>query len=386
MAAAGVDRNTIFTEGGAIIRDAKGDPSGIFVEHAAGLIGEVVPARTREEIGKAYDLAVEECLHHGITTFHDAGADQRTLDLYAEKIDKGQAGIRIYAMLQGSDRRLLARYFDAGPVIGYGNDFLTVRAIKLFSDGALGSRGAWLLDPYEDLPRSHGHSTISLQTLDSIADRALQGGFQVCVHAIGDRANREVLNVYESVFSRHQGLAGNARFRIEHAQHLHPDDIPRFAALQVLPAMQSIHMASDRPWAIDRLGAERIESGAYMWQALLQSGARIINGTDSPVEPIDPLACFYAAVTRKTLTGEPPGGYESAQKMTRKQALRSYTIDAAYGAFEEHIKGSIEVGKVADLVVFDRNIMVCAESEILQTMPLMTMVDGLIAFSHSSSF
>ncbi len=384
MKLAGISRKTNFNKGGEIIRDASGDPTGVFVENATGLIGAVVPSRTSEEMEKAYRLAVRTCLSYGITSFHDAGVSKETIDLYMDQIQRGNAGIRIYAMLQGSDRQLMARFLKQGPLVGYGNDFLTVRAVKLFSDGALGSRGAWLLEPYEDMPDSYGHSTISLQMLDSMADEALAAGFQVCVHAIGDRANREVLNVYESVFARYPDLAGEARFRIEHAQHLHPDDIPRFERLGVLPAMQAIHLSSDRPWAIARLGQERIISGAYMWQALLQSGVKIINGTDAPVEPMDPMACFYAAVTRKTLAGLPEGGFEPDQRMTRHQALKSYTIDAAYGAFEEQIKGSLEVGKVADLVVFNKDLMTCPEEEILSARAVMTIVNGHILHAEPS--
>jgi predicted amidohydrolase YtcJ len=209
---------------------------------------------------------------------------------------------------------------------------------------------------------------------------ALKYGFQVCSHAIGDRANREVLDQYETAFSEQPEKSHNRRFRIEHAQHLHPDDIPRFAKLGVIPAMQAIHMSSDRPWAIKRLGQQRIKQGAYMWQTLLQSGAKIVNGTDVPVEPINPIPSFYASVTRKTLQGEPDGGYEPEQKMTRDQALRSYTLDAAHGAFEESIKGSIELGKLADFTIFTKDIMAVPESEILQTEVAMTVVGGKVVY------
>ena len=242
---------------------------------------------------------------------------------------------------------------------------LTVRAIKLNCDGALGSRGAWLLAPYTDRPDFSGMATLSMDTVMKISREALKHGFQVCSHAIGDRANREILDRYEIAFKENPEKSSDHRFRIEHAQHLHPNDIPRFAKLGVIPAMQAIHMSSDRPWAIERLGEQRIKEGAYMWQALLKSGARIVNGTDAPVEPLNPIPSFYASVTRKTLKGLPEGGYEPGQKMTREQALRSYTLDAAFGAFEEKSKGSIEPGKLADFTVFTKDLMAIPENQIL---------------------
>jgi predicted amidohydrolase YtcJ len=219
-----------------------------------------------------------------------------------------------------------------------------------------------------------------MDTVMKTAQEALKHGFQVCSHAIGDRANREILNRYEIALKENPGKAVDHRFRIEHAQHLHPDDIPRFAKLGVIPAMQAIHMSSDRPWAIDRLGEERIKTGAYMWQALLASGARVVNGTDAPVEPLNPIPSFYASVTRKTLQGDPEGGFEPEQKMTRTQALRSYTIDPAFGAFEEKIKGSIEVGKLADFAIFTRDLMTIPEAEILHTEVYITILGGEIVY------
>jgi predicted amidohydrolase YtcJ len=223
-------------------------------------------------------------------------------------------------------------------------------------------------------------ATLSMDTVMKISREGLKHDFQVCSHAIGDRANREILDRYEKAFREDPSNAGDHRFRIEHAQHLDPADIPRFAALGVIPAMQAIHMSSDRPWAIDRLGERRIKEGAYMWQALLTSGAKIVNGTDAPVEPLNPVPSYYAAVTRKTLQGEPEGGYEAEQRMTRIQALRSYTIDAAYGAFEENIKGSIEPGKLADFTIFTHDLMTLPEDSILQTKVFMTIVGGKPVF------
>jgi predicted amidohydrolase YtcJ len=256
----------------------------------------------------------------------------------------------------------------------------TIRSVKLNCDGALGSRGAWLLESYTDRPGHFGHETLPMSFVKETALSGLDNGFQVCAHAIGDRANREILDRYQLAFEALPAKTADHRFRIEHAQHLHPEDIPRFAELKVIPAMQAVHMSSDRPWAIDRLGEKRIKEGAYMWQALLQSGVPIVNGTDVPVEPLNPIASYYASVSRKTLKGMPEGGYEPEQKMTRAQALRSYTLDAAYGAFEETIKGSITAGKLADFTIYDQDLMTVAENKLLDTQIAMTIFDGKVVY------
>ena len=363
-------------EGGEIIRDPLGNPTGVFNERAMTLITKYVPENTLESDRKALKLAVEECLKYGITSFQDAGIDQSTIDLYKSAIDEGQMKIRLWAMLSGRDSTLLQHWYQQGPEIGYGNDHLTIRSIKMYMDGALGSRGAWLLDDYSDRPGHVGHETTPMDVLLERCHEALEHGFQVCSHAIGDRANQEVLDQYETAFKANPQAAEDSRFRIEHAQHLNADDIPRFAEMGVIASMQAIHLSSDRPWAIDRLGQERIVEGAYVWQKLLQSGAIIANGSDVPVEPLDPLASFYASVSRKTLEGTPEDGYEADQSMTREQALRSYTLDAAYSAFEEDVKGSIEVGKLADFTIFRDNIMEIPESQLLTTSVSYTIVGG----------
>lgn len=386
MEIAGILSKLNFDEGGEVFKDQNGKPTGIFNETAQGLISSFIPEDDPVRLQQAFEMANRECLIHGITSFHDAGVNQATIDLYTKNMASGNLKVRIYAMLSGDDKALLDNYLSKGPIVGLGNDFLTIRSIKLYGDGALGSRGAWLLEEYSDMHGVFGHSTTPVQNILEVCRRAIEGQFQVCTHAIGDRANHEVLNQYELTFSESGKSPSENRFRIEHAQHLHPDDIPRFAALGVLPAMQAIHMSSDRPWAIDRLGEKRIVEGAYVWQNLLNSGAKIINGTDAPVEPIDPLACFYASISRKTLEGHPPGGYEPAQKMSRIQALKSYTIDAAYGAFEEDIKGSIEVGKYADFTIFTKDIMQIPEDEILDTKVIMTIVNGEISYSDGTIF
>lgn len=320
-------------EGGEVIRDRLGNPTGLFNERAMSLIDEHIPDNSKETDARALELAIKACHQNGITSFHDAGAGRAEIELFHEFKREGKLGIRLYVMITGTDPALVYEWFRRGPEID-SSGTLTIRSVKLNCDGALGSRGAWLLAPYADRPDFSGMPTLSMDTVMKISSEALKHKFQVCSHAIGDRANREILNRYERAFIEDPQHAVDHRFRIEHAQHIDPLDIPRFAALGVIPAMQAIHMSSDRPWAIDRLGEKRIKEGAYMWQALLKSGSKLVNGTDAPVEPLDPIPSFYAAVTRKTLKGEPEGGYEAEQKMTRVQALRSYTIDAAFGAFE----------------------------------------------------
>lgn len=366
--------------GGEIIRDTDGNPTGLFNETAVNLIESKIPARTAASDAQALELALQACLRNGITSFHDAGATRESIELFQSFQKEKKLNVRLYVMITGYDHLLMQEWFSRGPLID-STHWLTIRSIKLNCDGALGSRGAWLLEPYSDRDHHVGMPTYPMDSVYTIAKKALLRGFQVCAHAIGDRANHEVLNRYQRAFDEH-GAATDHRFRMEHAQHLHPNDIPRFAALGVIPAMQAIHMASDRPWAIDRLGKKRIEEGAYMWQTLLKTGVKIVNGTDAPVEPINPIPCFYASVTRKTLKGEPEGGYEPREKMTREQALRSYTIDAAFGAFEEDIKGSVQIGKLADFTVFTKDIMTISDEEILTANVLMTVVGGKILYEQ----
>ncbi|TPV35420.1 amidohydrolase family protein [Paucihalobacter ruber] len=367
-------------EGGEIIVDDQGVPTGILVERATGLIARYIPANDRAQDKQALVMAQEACLRLGITGFHDAGQNRQVIDLLQELRDENELSVRMYVMLTGFDEDLLNEWYQKGPMIDSTEHLLDIRSIKLNCDGALGSRGAWLLEPYSDRPDHYGHETLPMSFVESTSKKALQHGFQVCAHAIGDRANREILDRYEIAFNTYPDKTQDHRFRIEHAQHLNPSDIGRFAELGVIPAMQAIHMASDRPWAIDRLGEQRILEGAYVWQKLLQTGVKIVNGTDAPVEPLDPLPSFYASVSRRTLAGTPEGGYEPDQKMTREQALKSYTIWAAYGAFMENDKGSIEVGKLADFTVFDKDVMTIPEDDILNTTVRMTVIGGEIKY------
>lgn len=371
--------NKFEVKGGEVMMDNLGSPTGIFNERAMTLITQHIPETTPEKSIKAFELAVAACHRNGITGFHDAGIGRETIALYNQMKDEDKLGIRMYAMLTGWDKELLEEWYEKGPVVDPDHLF-TIRSVKLNCDGALGSRGAWLLEAYSDRPDHFGHETLPMEFVKETALNGLQNGFQVCAHAIGDRANREILDRYEAAFDELPELRADHRFRIEHAQHLHPEDIPRFAGLGVIPAMQAVHMSSDRPWAIDRLGEKRIKEGAYMWQDLLRSGIPIVNGTDVPVEPLNPIASFYASISRKTLKGLPEEGYEPEQKMTRDQALRSYTLDAAYGAFEEAIKGSITPGKLADFTIYDQDLMTVPESDVLKTQVVMTIFNGKIVY------
>lgn len=365
-------------EGGEILRDANGNPTGLFNEDPAmSLISKYIPRDENPE--RALTLALEECAANGITSFHDAGASRESIELFRKFRDEGRLTTRLYVMITGYDRDLVYEFIRSGPEVDE-NGTLTIRSIKLNCDGALGSRGAWLLEPYSDRPDTYGMATLPMDTVLKTAQVALQGGFQVCSHAIGDRANQEILDRYETALKEAPEKAKDHRFRIEHAQHLHPNDIGRFSELGVIPSMQAIHMSSDRPWAFGRLGQKRIEQGAYMWKALLNSGTRIVNGTDAPVEPLNPVPCFYASVTRKTLRGEPETGFEPEQKMTREEALRSYTIDAAYGAFEEGIKGSLEKGKLADFTIFTDDLMSVPDKDLLSIEVAMTIVGGKVIY------
>jgi hypothetical protein len=379
MELAGVTSDTPDPDGGEIFRGLNGDPTGIFNERAQGQIGRVIPEASDEWLSKSLELAIEHVLQNGLTGFHEAGSGTRAVELYRSFADADRLKIRLYVMLNGGDKKQLEAFFESGPEIDTLNR-LTIRAVKLYADGALGSRGAWLLEEYSDAPGKFGHNVTSIEQLTETTMLATAAGFQVCAHAIGDRGNREVLDIYEKAFEQYPERANDSRFRIEHAQHINGVDIPRFKSLGVIPAMQAIHMASDRPWAIDRLGNDRIVEGAYVWQSLLSQGSKIVNGTDAPVEPVNPLASFYASVSRRTLAGSPTGGYEPDQKMTREQALKSYTIDAAYAAFEETVKGSIEVGKLADFTVFDKDIMTIPEDDILKANVEMTIVGGKVLF------
>lgn len=378
MELAGVGPETKAPDGGEILHDAAGNPTGVFRETAQSLLERVAgeAIETDEQIEEAIRLASEECLRKGITSFCDAGSSFALIDRYRRLAESGRLPVRLWVMISAGNQQLAKRLPDYR-LIGVGGNFLTVRAIKRFIDGALGAHGAWLLEPYNDLPDSRGLQLNSLEVLRETARLAAEHDFQLCTHAIGDRANREVLNLYEEAFAKFPRNACR-RWRIEHAQHLHPDDIPHFARLGVTAAMQGNHCTSDGPFVVSRLGEKRSREGAYAWRSLLDAGATVSNGTDTPVEDVDPLGSFYASVTRRLADGTP---FFAEQCMTREEALRSYTLDAAWAAFEEEIKGSLAPGKLADVVVLSNDLLTCPEEEILSTRVEYTIVGGKIAYA-----
>ena len=386
MHLAGIDNNTADPAGGRIIRDKKNQPTGIFLESAKDLIDNLLneskKKRSEQEIEEndrqAFHLASKTCLQNGITSFHDAGSSFERIRFFKKMVGQRQSPIRLYVMISEKNDSL-KKHLSYYKILNYGKNHLTVRAIKQYMDGALGVRGAWLLEPYSDLPSTSGLNDTPLNELRESAKLAMENGFQLCIHAIGDRGNQETINIYENVFGNSPN-PGALRWRIEHAQHLHPDDILRFQRLGIIAAIQSIHCTSDGPWVPKRLGEKRSAEGAYVWQKLLKSGAVICNGTDAPVEDINPLANFYAAITRRLSDGSV---FYPDQCMTRFQALRSYTIDAAYAAFEENIKGTLAPGKLADLVVFSKDIMTIADEEILSTEVLYTIIGGKILYKKN---
>jgi predicted amidohydrolase YtcJ len=367
--------------GGDFLKDAKGNPTGLFRETASRLIrtGAGEPPRTPEEEAararRILELASEEVVSKGVTSFQDAGSGFADVDLMKKLIDEGRINVRLWVMLRvGNDA--LAANMAKYRTVDYADGFLTVRAIKRSIDGALGSRGAWLLEPYADKPGDTGRNTTPVPEIQETAKLALQHGYQLCVHAIGDRANRETLNIFEAAFKANPDKK-DLRWRIEHAQHLHPDDIPRFGRLGVIASMQGVHCTSDAPYVIDRLGPKRAEEGAYVWQKLMKSGAVVTNGTDAPVEDVSPIASYYATVTRKTKDGS---AFFGEQRMNRLEALKSYTINGAFAAFEEDSRGSLKVGKYADMVVLSQDILSIPEDQIPSTEVRYTIVGGKIRF------
>lgn len=390
MELAGIDSETRSPRGGAIIRDENGRASGVFEENAEQLITAVwqrwrdsLPESVKEEEWmSAVSQAQEECLAKGITSFQDAGSSFEEVEKYRSLAMKQQLGVRLWVMLNESSTRL-REGLENYPIIGVGNEYLTCRAIKAYLDGALGSFGAWLLKPYRDKPGFTGQNVTEIGELENIAGLAIDRGMQLCVHAIGDRANRELLDVYQKVFVRHPEQS-DLRWRVEHAQHLDTADIPRFRDMKVIASMQGIHCTSDAPFVVKRLGTDRARLGAYPWRSLLDAGVLIANGTDAPVEDVDPLKCLFASITRRRTEGGT--AFFPEQRMTRKEALYSYTMGNARAAFEEHSKGSLAVGKLADIVILDTDLNACAEEEFLSARVLHTIVGGIIRYSAPESY
>jgi predicted amidohydrolase YtcJ len=371
----GLDDSSADPAGGRMTRDAAGRLTGVLHEAAFDRANAVWEAAQKEHLREEIRLADEECLAKGITTFQDAGSTFETIDVMREMAEAGEVGVRLWVMVEDETDRLaerLADYRDEGAA----DEHLTVRAIKKEIDGALGAHSAWLLEPYSDLPGQTGINTTPLDDMERAARLAVEHDFQLCVHAIGDRGNRETLDLYERIFAEF-GAGAERRWRIEHAQHLSPEDIPRFAELGVIASMQAIHCTSDGPWVPQRIGERRAREGAYVWRSLLDSGAIVCNGTDAPVEDVDPIPNFFASVTRRMSNGE---AFYPEQRMTRMEALRSYTLDAARAAFQEQLKGSLAPGKLADVVVLSEDLLVVPDDRILDARVLYTIVGGEVAF------
>ncbi len=387
LAAAGIDDDTPDPPGGTIVRTAEGEATGLLRETAQRLVDEAVSRYDQRLTAEQQEallrdrvrLAGEEALRHGVTSFQDAGADFATIDFFKRLEAEGELPVRLYVMVRRQSNEELAAMLPKYRMVAEGNDFLTVRSIKRQIDGALGAHGAWLLEPYEDLPESAGLVLEPVEDIERTAEIAVEHGFQVNTHAIGTRANRETLDLYERVWQR-AGVDGKPlRWRIEHAQHIHPDDVGRFGALGVIAAMQGTHCTSDGPWIPTRLGEARTRATSYLWRDLIDSGALVGNGTDVPVEAIDPIASYYASVSRVMNNGE---RFHPEQAMTRQEALESYTLTNAYAAFEEDIKGSLTPGKLADIVVLSQDILTIPEADIPATEVDLTFVGGELKYAR----
>ncbi len=382
MKLAGITAQSKDPAGGEILKDGAGKPIGVFRENAQRSIRL---AQSKSEQRRSVDekrtivaehirLAGQQCLQHGITSVHDAGSSFAFADLFTDFAKESKLPVRVYMMIRAGANELAARMPDAKR-IGVGDGFFTVRSVKISIDGALGPHGAWLLNPYSDLTTSAGLNTFDVDEMAEIAGLCRKYQWQLCVHAIGDRANREVLDTFEAALR--DDVASDHRWRIEHAQHLSPRDIPRFGKLGVIPAMQANHCTSDAIFVPMRLGERRSKEGAYVWRSLIDSGAIIPNGTDAPVERVDPRVSLYAAVTRKLTGGEL---FYPDQCMTRAEGLLSYTLWPAISAFQERKLGSIEIGKKADIVLWDRNLLTCPAEEILDATVRMTVLDGNVVY------
>lgn len=371
---AGVSAKTPDPAGGRILHAPDGQPTGVLIDHAMNLASKMIPPPTPEETRRRIARAARECVRLGLTTVHDAGIGSQALAAYRELIARGELPIRVYAMIGGAGE-LWREYLKRGPEIG---ERLTVRSVKLVADGALGSRGAALLAPYTDDPGNSGLMTLSREEIERVAREAVSRGFQTATHAIGDRANRLTLEAYAAAL----GGRNDRRFRIEHAQVVAPEDFSLFARYSVIPSMQATHATSDMRWAEARLGKTRL-AGAYAWRRFLDLGLTVPNGSDFPVESPNPLWGFYAAVTRQDKTGQPSGGWLPEQRMSREEALKSWTWSGAWAAFEEDRKGTLEPGKLADFVALSADILRVPAAEILKTRVTMTVVGGEVVYSES---
>jgi predicted amidohydrolase YtcJ len=378
MRAANITAATQAPAGGRIEHDANGQPTGVFVDNAMDLVQRVVPPLSHDDMRSATLAAVAEANKYGLVGMHDAGEPRAIIDVFEELAKAGNFSLRVYVMIS-DDSAAIEHYFQRGPQSALYDGHLWIRTIKLYADGALGSRGAALLDPYADDPKNTGLLKSTPDHLRDVSTRALQHGFQVATHAIGDRGNRVALDAYEAALQAVPVV--DHRFRIEHVQVLDHADVPRFAKLGVIPSMQAVHQASDMYWAPTRLGYART-FGAYAWRSLLNTGVIIPNGSDVPVERANPLYSFHAAVSRQDDNGWPPGGWFPEQRMTRDEALKSMTIWPAFAAFQEQVTGSLTPGKYADFVILDRDIMTVPDAEILGTHVSATYIQGRAVFER----
>ena len=372
--------------GGEIVHDFQGNPTGLLRERAQGLVRRALseyearrsPEEVEADLRRQAQLASQEALENGITSFQDAGSSFETIDFLKQLVDEGALPVRLYVMVRGETAEAMEQNLETYFTPDYGDYRLNVRSIKLAIDGALGPHGAWLLEPYEDMPSSAGLNLAPIDELEQLSDIAIRHGYQVNIHAIGDRANKEVLDIYEDLYARYPETE-DLRWRIEHTQHLDPADVGRMADMGVIAAMQGVHATSDGPWVLKRLGEKRAREGAYIWQTLWKAGVVVTNGTDVPVEDINPIESYYATVSRMLEDGTV---FFEEERLSRMQALESYTINNAFAAFEEDIKGSLSVGKLADITVLSQDILTVPEEEILQTEVVHTIVGGLVAYSR----
>ncbi|MCU1326847.1 MAG: Amidohydrolase 3 [Bryobacterales bacterium] len=367
--AADVNAGTKDPDGGRVMRDGGGRPAGVFIDTAQELVRRKVPPPSPEQVLRQISRALAECARLGLTSVHDAGVTEAEITAYHALQQQGKMPVKVYAMLSNSPA-LVDKWLARGPELG---EFFTVRSIKVYADGALGSRGAALLAPYADEKGSTGLVITGQAAIQAVAVKAAARGFQVNTHAIGDRGNRETLDAYAAALKG----PNDKRFRVEHAQMIAPEDFAKFQKFSIIASMQPTHATSDMGWAADRLGPERVK-GAYAWQTLMKLGVHLASGSDFPVELANPIDGFYAAVTRQDKQGKPAGGWYPEQRLSREEALRSWTLEGAYAAFEENSKGSLAPGKAADFVMLSNDIMTVPEAEILRTKVTMTVVDGKI--------
>jgi predicted amidohydrolase YtcJ len=375
---AGVTNATADPAGGRLIRGSSNQPSGVLIDTAQALVSAKIPRASDAQLDEQILLADREMRRLGLTMVHDAGTDGRTVDAYKRLIDAGRLKTRLYVMLRGP-LATLQPTFEKGPITDYSNHRLAVRAIKIVADGALGSRGAAMLEPYADEPGTTGLLTTPPDEVYAQTIAASKAGFQTAIHAIGDRANRLVMDIFERVQREVPGSRA-LRMRNEHAQILDRAEIPRFARLNVIASMQPTHATSDMSWVPARIGQQRMEEGAYVWHKLMASGATIASGSDFPVELANPMLGFYAAVTRQDPMGQPQSGWMPGERMSREEALATFTRNAAFAAHAETRLGTLEAGKLADLVVLSKDIMRIAPPEILTTSVRMTIVGGEIVY------